>query len=75
MDLPKQRKHARIFNANQKVSLDGKSIRMNDGSTFRRTVLPSALNPARVDMEVADLNAEEFGEVEANKVKEEDQTL
>ncbi len=62
-NLPKKQKTIKTFDGNQKVSPDGNSIRMSDGSVFRRTVLPSTLNPLPADGS-EDLEEPEFGNTE-----------
>jgi len=60
-------KHKKTFNSTQRVSADGLFIMMDDGTRFKRTVLPSVAAPKKVevDLEEAFKEMDQMGVSEA----------
>ncbi len=67
-NTPKKKKIIKTFDGNQKASPDGTSIRMSDGSFFRRGVHPPPGELCR-DQVMEDLNTAEFGDVDDSKIE------
>ena len=59
-------KHKKTFNSTQKVSPDGSFVTMDDGTRFRRTVLPSVATPKKVEEDLE----EAFKEMEQMRTSE-----
>ena len=62
-------KHKKTFNSAQKVSPDGTYVTMDDGTRFKRTVIPSVASPkkAEEDLEKA------FEEMDQMRTQEADE--
>ncbi|MFL0753536.1 MAG: hypothetical protein AB8B41_09205 [Prochlorococcus sp.] len=62
-DIQKQQKHDKVFNANQWLSADDNHVYMNNGSKFKRIVLPSAADIHKNGMPELPTEGEGFKEV------------
>ena len=50
--------YKQTFDSNQKVSGDGSTVIMSNGARFKRTVLPSAAAPPKIQEELQDALAD-----------------